>query len=636
MANEEKSQSMFDEEERCLRPKLRSIKTWPPLYSDTFEAPAAKKKKGKNRKGDIAPSSYRLMSVKNVAQANITFFESSPFSFVQNSLRIYNSAHYDPAKLSKEHLWYAARSFEVEHTPNSARYRKLVGEMEGRGLCRKFVPNNQNPDEYVIIFSLFAVVKDDVDKTARPISNERPGKTRDKPSFNLAGAKQLVQQLRAKHSEGCGILHFDLSNCYFQYGNPFPYQHGFRCDDVVYVWAVLTMGYDFATNIAQSFTYDITCRGAPNLPATLLSQVQPPGMVQIAKNGALICCVYDSVMIVDKLQMLESWETRIQENRKHAHIALKYLEIQRVGSTCEYCGFELAVSANGVAWRIGKSTFTTWYTISKEPMCFTLKTIWRLLGYLTFAYTILELPFRWLGYGRSFQSQCGLIKDDEWNIHNISLAPLIARLCQTIQQLDNTHFRHRKSQKRPREEDICRVVFDATMERWAFIVIAEDGSPIFKSSGFTNLTKDGPQRVSQELAEAIACAEAISYSTREFSHCTTFVVIGDNIGVTWCFNRGYSSSPKVDDEIKRSGVGAMLQTVVMVDVKSEENFADIVSRPNEVYTVDETLFRKLATAERARVGLYEFNMTGMTFVSRQCVAELEKQDEVVEPVLEIG
>ena len=71
MANEEKSQSMFDEEERCLRPKLRSIKTWPPLYSDTFEAPAAKKKKGKNRKGDIAPSSYRLMSVKNVGQHHV-------------------------------------------------------------------------------------------------------------------------------------------------------------------------------------------------------------------------------------------------------------------------------------------------------------------------------------------------------------------------------------------------------------------------------------------------------------------------------------------------------------------------------------------------------------------------------------
>ena len=111
-------------------------------------------------KGDIAPSTHKLMSVRNVGGIHTDYFKMSPFDFVREAVSLLEQP---PVSLNRKNELSAAK-------PNSIKYRQLVYEMLKKGLVEKIPPNKQR-EETLVLFSLFAVVKDETGKTARPIEN---------------------------------------------------------------------------------------------------------------------------------------------------------------------------------------------------------------------------------------------------------------------------------------------------------------------------------------------------------------------------------------------------------------------------------------------------------------------------------
>lgn len=576
-------------------------------------------------KGDLAPSHYKLMKCTNVAKINLEFFRKSKLSFVGSALGLLSAPHFDTAKLGVQHkvdltnLSVAERMAKLRGTVDSSSYANLTGEMTRVGLIRE-IDITESALKEIIILKMFAVVKDVSQTLARPIENGRPVRTEGKEKFTLAGATQITKILRETRSEGMSAFHFDLDNCYFQYRNDFPMMHGFRCGDAIFTWQVLTMGWDYATRICQSLTMDITLRGALGVPTEITSSAIPPGVVHL-ENGCKVFCVYDSVLVLDRMQALSKWSTRVEENRREAHASFKYAMVQPFNTFFEYCGFEMFVSLDGIQWRIAKTTLDPWLERTTCALECTRRSLWRLLGFLTFAYTVLGVSSRLLGGGRHIQANCGLVTDAEWDIVDDTLEECISDLTRQIRNIKNVR-QHYDPRKRCRNDDprILRVVSDASKQKWCFYVVDHSGQIIDQG--------EGPASGDIAESEAIGVAEGILRIRRLVGNNSVIVLAGDNISVMRGFAKGYAASKNIHAQIVRSKIAEIEGVVIVVDVSTDDNLADIGTRPDRVYSGEEEEFRRRRTIERMEAGLELWILHGTVFVSRHAEVEEAVQEEV--------
>ena len=174
------------------------------------------------------------------------------------------------------------------------------------------------------------------------------------------------------------------------------------------------------------------------VPADFANLRAPPGYLMF--ESYLIICIYDSVVIFDTPANLTLWKARIEHNRISAHATFKYDTMQPLDVPFTFCGFELLVTPNGLRWRVAPELLTTW----ELP---TPRTLWSLLGVLTFINTVLEVSPRFLGFARNLQSEMGLIADGHWDVVHEPIAPVFAECVQFFRKIKNV-FRHSKSRKR--------------------------------------------------------------------------------------------------------------------------------------------------------------------------------------------
>ena len=246
---------------------------------------------------------------------------------------------------------------------------------------------------------LFAVIKELSPTLARPIENGHrvTKKTLGIPNarnLSLPGTNQVVTFLNAYNSSGKAAINLDLANYYFQLKNPHPQLHGFRCGKEVFLWDVLTMGWDDATSIAQAFTLDIVCRGNPSLEQTLV-QPHSDGPPAIAQSNDLTCavmCVYDSVLILDATSTTRRWKHQLDYNLRTAHAQAKFLNFISPNELFEGCGFQFLLDQTGLSWRITPSTLDTWESVAKSTPQSTARSLWRVLGFANFAFHAWSSP----------------------------------------------------------------------------------------------------------------------------------------------------------------------------------------------------------------------------------------------------
>ena len=171
-----------------------------------------------------------------------------------------------------------------------------------------------------------------------------------------------------------------------------------------------------------------------------------------------------------------------------------------------------------------------------------------------------------------------------------------------------------------RNRRIFRGIFDATPTMWAFVIF--DGNrPCFESSGAFDESRP------IDDAEAFAAGACLQYLFQLLSHLqfdpskVVILLAGDNQAVLRAYHSCVSSSPSIKSIIDSSGILAFVHLhpaahIICVDVPKDENYADILTRPNLTYSIEERNFRATSTISRFKLALDIFRRTGKTFIHR--------------------
>lgn len=594
-------------------------------------------------RGDIAPSSYRLMKINGPGQMDLSAFSASTFLFVEKAIAMMSDSHYDIELVKKlDHIYVPERDLTTEEklraeksffkTPDSIKCQSVICDMVRAHLVEFISKDDENyPKVPVVIMRVFAVVKELKTATqtglARPIENGNPvnnESSEQRQKFSLAGATQLLELLLSLDSEGMTAFHFDFCNYYFQLRNSRPDQHHFRVGDRLFRWLVVTMGWYKATFIAQALTLHMTLDGISCellLPEHLSTLPSPPGIVRL-KSGAAIVCIYDSVIIFDKVSTLKVHRTRVLANARAAHALLKYERIQPFGEAFVWCGFEFICRPSGVSWRVNPDTIANWNLVLESSLDATPRSLWRILGVLNFIFVILELPKRLLGPGRNMQGEIGLIQKEEWDSEDSRIYKIFPWAIQIFGKIKND-FRHRRTRKIPRT--VLRFATDATLLRWGWYQLNEEGDIINEDGG------DFPFVASIDVCEAYSAAQAIGKAD-ELDSEAMLLLAGDNIPQMLAFDKGTSTAPLLYAEIVRAKVDTNPRVMVLIDVTTLENVADIKSRPDEIFSDEEIKLRKQLTSARTAAGLRAWLLCGSTFFSRTSSRSEEEISNVEDQV----
>ena len=115
------------------------------------------------------------------------------------------------------------------------------------------------------------------------------------------------------------------------------------------------------------------------------------------------------------------------------------------------------------------------------------------------------------------------------------------------------------------------------------------------------------------LAEATAIANAI-----QSAHSKGFqfiVIANDNTAACHSFVKGYSPLDALDHIIK--GCQNFKGKLILCDIPSEENIADVGTRPEKIYSESEYTFRSYQSWNRLCIAWDNYRILGTTFTSRK-------------------
>lgn len=576
-------------------------------------------------RGDLAPTSYSLMSITNPGGIALNHFRSSPFSFVRSAVLDLTSDHYEDTPAQQLTGLTAVRKSQQSPwvipstAPNSAKYSKLIKQMVLKGIVaplsslNKFMADN-NVNSLTIL-RLFAVVKDHEIQTARPIENGNPIKP---PNFNsgfsLPGATQFVETLLSTNTAGMVALHGDLANYYFQVpiSEAQQLQHAFQINGQLFVWRVLTMGYFKATRIAESLCLDLVLRGSQDVPH---ETAQPNGLLRL-RSGGFLAVIYDSFLLVDKLSIVQKFDKLIETNCENANAILKYKKTSKLDEEFEYCGFLLKPGQHFLSWKIAPSTLDTWKLKLSVPLPSTLRSLWSLGGILQFAITVRLIDRRMLADFRQFQALYGAVDDSAWDrVKGKTVSQLIHQLKNFVLSLDNNSFLT-KEHGSARGKNIIRGVFDATTTRWSCVLLSKTNVVSETSGSFSQLCQI-------DHAEAFAAAQCLIQllSNVHSDNAHVILLAGDNQSVLKAFRSGASASDGIKLQIDRSGLLLFIKQfsntpVILVDLPSEENYADIGTRPNKSYSELDKAQRLANTLARVDNAITRYTQVRSTYVDR--------------------
>lgn len=408
---------------------------------------------------------------------------------------------------------------------------------------------------------------------------------------------------------------------------------------------VLPMGWSWSCNLAQAWAWAVVLfmeSGEDDLGidhAVIRNCVTPPKSV-LLRSGGCIMLIYDTVLVVamsDKEAI--DWRERIERNCGLAKVILKYLSIPNdvtpSGFTCMtqpgklvFDGVHIKVDRNGPSWQLDPETATAWNSFAAARARWTPRTLWRALGFLRFAFSIQGRPVRLIGRAVRVQVEVASQIPVVWDTERADLQGPIELLQRIIISLGNP-WRHAKSHlvgyKRPREgASVGFLCVDATPRAWAFAQIDVCEARIVGAPHRDSFACETPI----DIAEASVMRKGIEFAQAK-KEIRVWFVAGDNTAASRAFLKGYSPSG-MDAEIVASGVCEWDGELIIVDIPTDENYADIDSRPDEKSSPENERYRRHATWRRLQSAMEAWKKWPAAYFGRSSFEYDENEQSIME------
>jgi len=459
--------------------------------------------------------------------------------------------------------------------------------------------------------------------------------------FGILSSGQLLDILRTIPFilKRFRFIHGDLKNAYYQFpiGPRLSRCCCIRIGDDLYEPLVLPMGFHEACGICQGIVFATILfreEGEDALgvgPAEYTCEDAPA--VVFLDDGGFISLVYDSFLVVTSEERARDWEVRLRRNFNRVNGALKYLTLEPPTFSFLYCGVVLSMDGHGLAWSLDAESVRIWHLTANMELLPSPRTLYRLMGFLRFAAPVTGWQHRTLGEGTKAQSLLGEIL--EWD--TLSVDPEViekVRLLVLQVTVNKSHPRSHIPVKRTRSQASFLAV-DATPERWVIVLMRENnGSPEIVQWSFDDFRADKSYLpharldiaggVPIEVAEAIAMSFGLDEGRRHIGNEDVIVIGGDNLSASLGFWKGFSRSDGIQSVIAHSTIPKQ-QPVIFVDIPTEENLADVKTRPKVLEKmsqkeIEEEINKRLAlTWKRLSDGYRQWELTAKAFFYRHDV-----------------
>jgi hypothetical protein len=326
---------------------------------------------------------------------------------------------------------------------------------------------------------------------------------------------------------------------------------------------------------------------------------EPPGYVRM-KDGTCILVIYDTIFVIGTDQKrIQAWGKRISRNSRLAQMTLKY---EKYDNPTSFGGIELHSTDDGTTWTVLPDTVSEWKRWASEQQRSTAEILWKAIGFLRFTSEIVGLLPAQLGALTAVQSLVASnplnpLKDRrDYARIRPELDEPVKKACRMILEI-NYKPRHGKSHLLPRGR-VWKAASDATPVCEAYTFLDDESEiPVVKK----DLAADEIM-----VREAGALADCIRRWHDISGINDLLVVICDNQPVLRSFHRGWSSCSEVQAIINSILYILERRRILVVDIGTNENFADIFSRPNDDFSSEERAYRLTMTVRRVDVALEHF------------------------------
>lgn len=467
--------------------------------------------------------------------------------------------------------------------------------------------------------------------------------------FNLLSSFGLVEILHMFDfgTDEWAIVHGDVKSAYHQLpaGEMLGRCTCVRMGDQWLRPRTVVMGHKNSCGICQAIMFGmILFGGGPELgiPPEAATWETAPGHVWLTHGGVVIL-VYDSIFAIVPAHLQTAWKNHIGGNAKRINCILKFLIAEprlsaerdsEWGQPFAFCGVSLDRTGRGLTWRLEDDSLAIWKSMTRVPLLRSPRTMYAFLGYLRFAQPICGMQRRQLGPLTLEQSKLGQIQD--WDAEVVD-ATVITQLCDLVMGIHNRP-QHRKSHlpgKRVGYEALF-VAVDATPWRYSVVPMVPDGNgggvildDYTQSGSFRDSMKFreyvGPDgKVDIDMAEALVMGVGTEI-TKSFG-AAVWIIGGDNQGVGYGYDKGFSRSEGVNGVIRLANIPPE-QRMVIADIPTWGNIADIATRPEEHYSSEQKRFRTETSWNRMWHAYQRWYRGGMECYHLRYCEECNSRDE---------
>ena len=475
--------------------------------------------------------------------------------------------------------------------PDSAYHRRHVEYLKG---VQVVVPEDESwcRADVTGVARYSAVLKDIEPPGARSIFDLRWTNDHAFPvdaQFALLGVGAFIDVLRSLGdiaAKGWRILHGDVKNCYHQMpvGLGLSLACCLRLGDAAFRPTVMPMGFSKACFCAQALMWEVILHEGPEgdlgVPEELKNMTNVPGHIML-RGGGVIVLVYDSILLIAPEASVKEFEKRIKRNTADINVVMKYLTVEGATADFVFCGLRLIQDRNGLSWTLPAAKVAEWKLVVGTTLKCTPQSIFALAGMLRFAAPILGWERQRLGRVSKLQSSLGKVSDWKRPCEGNGPREGLERMREMIMALpeDDSQTQNRKSHipKRGREEPMFFAV-DATLTHWSVCQMAQ-GMIVWQEQGvFVTEARIGVQ---ESLVFAMAVERA---KARNVTHV---VIATDNTEA----GRGFARGHGVDD-IDEIVAGALYESAIVVaDIGTDYNIADVGTRPNASFSKENIVLR---------------------------------------------
>ena len=279
-----------------------------------------------------------------------------------------------------------------------------------------------------------------------------------------------------------------------------------------------------------------------------------------------------------------------------------------------YGGLCFAYDDQGLTWTLQEDSLAAWKERVARPLVSTPRTFYKLVGYLRFVYGVLDIHERHLGRWSKVQSSMGSTITS-WDDPTVDEKHVMS-LCIAISELRNNK-RHAGSFRT--DVGLPLVVGyaagDATTRRYAANLFV-NGKPVLPGVVVAFVDDEGrPCERPIEVGEALGQEMCVDLLRK--SGCNVGIIAGDNQGVGYAFEKGYARNDVTDSIISRTMVKAGSMAVVIADIDTLGNYADIATSAKRSMISDAERARRVKeTWKCLRRGYQEWIVNNAVYVLR--------------------